>query len=301
MAKVIYLKVDVDTYLGMKRGVLHLLNLFREFRIKATFFLSFGPDKSGRAIFNIWRQKGFLKKMLRTRAPALYGFRTMLYGTLIPAPMIAVRFPDIVRRIEDEGHEVGVHAWDHRLWQDHLDDLSPQRIQSEFERAFEAYESILGHLPRSTAAPAWYCNEASLSIQDVLGLDYCSDTRGESPFLPLIEGKKIKTLQIPTTMTCLEEIIGRRGDLILADYLKSELREDEPNVFPVHAEVEGNLYRTLFRTRLRDTLDEGVEYLPLRELYKSVHESHIRRCPIIYKSIPGRSGVVAAQKTESLN
>jgi hypothetical protein len=119
--------------------------------------------------------------------------------------------------------------------------------------------------------------------------------------LPLIEGKKIKTLQIPTTMTCLEEIIGRRGDLILADYLKSELREDEPNVFPVHAEVEGNLYRTLFRTRLRDTLDEGVEYLPLRELYKSVHESHIRRCPIIYKSIPGRSGVVAAQKTESLN
>ena len=138
MAKFIYLKVDVDTYLGMKRGVPQLLNLFREFRVKATFFLSFGPDKSGRAIFNIWRQKGFLKKMLRTRAPALYGFRTMLYGTLIPAPMIAVRFPDIVRRIEDGGHEVGVHAWDHRLWQDHLDDLSPQRIQSEFEQAFEA-------------------------------------------------------------------------------------------------------------------------------------------------------------------
>ena len=297
MTKVVYLKVDVDTHVGMKRGVPRLLNLFRELGIKATFFLSFGPDKSGRAISNIWRQKGFLKKMLRTRAPALYGFQTMLYGTLIPSPMIAVRFPETVKRIEDEGHEVGVHAWDHRLWQDHLDELSPQKIQNEFERAFKAYSNILGHLPHSTAAPAWYCNKTSLTIQDKLGLDYCSDTRGENPFIPLVEGKEIKTLQIPTNMTCLEEIVGRKGDLDMADYLRSELRDDEPNVFPVHAEVEGNLYHDLFRSRLKDALDEGVKYLPLRKLKKSTCGYHIPRCPILYKSIPGRSGVVAVQET----
>ena len=78
-------------------------------------------------------------------------------------------------------------------------------------------------------------------------------------------------------MTCLEEIVGREGDRGLADYLRSELREGEPNVFPAHAEVEGNLYHTLFRSRLKDALEEGVEYLPLRELYKSACGYYIPR------------------------
>jgi len=102
-------------------------------------------------------------------------------------------------------------------------------------------------------------------------------------------------------MTCLEEIIGKRGNRSLGDYQKNELRENKPNVLPVHAEVEGNLYSALFRTCLRDTLDEGVGYLPLRELYKSACGCHIPQCPIIYESIPGRSGVVAVQETESSN
>jgi len=58
--------------------------------------------------------------MLRTKAASLYGWKTALYGTLLPAPMIALSFPDGVRRILDEGHEVQLHAWDHRCWQDDL-------------------------------------------------------------------------------------------------------------------------------------------------------------------------------------
>jgi len=64
------LKVDVDTHDGMRDGVPRLLDAFGRFGVKATFFLAFGPDNSGKAIWNLFRRKGFLKKMLRTGAPS---------------------------------------------------------------------------------------------------------------------------------------------------------------------------------------------------------------------------------------
>ena len=64
----IALKVDVDTYVGTRDGVPHLLEILERFGIKATFYFSMGPDNSGKAIRRIFTRKGFLKKMLRTRA-----------------------------------------------------------------------------------------------------------------------------------------------------------------------------------------------------------------------------------------
>ena len=205
---VISLKIDVDTYHGMEDGVPVLLEILRRYNIKATFFLSFGPDNSGKAIRNIFRKKGFLSKMLRTRAPRLYGFKTMLYGTLLPAPLIASALPKLTMRIFEEGHEVGVHAWDHRLWQDKLDEFSETRIREEFEKSFSAFRKILGMAPKATAAPAWFCNLVSLKVQDSLNLEYSSDTRGRLPFYPRINGEEFKTLQIPTNQPCIEELIG---------------------------------------------------------------------------------------------
>jgi undecaprenyl phosphate-alpha-L-ara4FN deformylase len=109
--RVLGLKVDVDTRRGMEEGLPALLSLFAEFGVRATFFLSFGPDNSGKAVFQMVRNPRFLFKMIRTNAPGLYGFRTALYGTVLKAPMIASAFPDICRQIEERGHEVEFHAW----------------------------------------------------------------------------------------------------------------------------------------------------------------------------------------------
>ena len=297
MAGTVGLKIDVDTFLGMKRGVPRLLDILGGRSIRATFFLSFGPDRSGRALFNVFRRKGFLKKMLRTKAPAMYGFRTMLYGTLLPAPLIAARFPELTRRIEEEGHEVGVHAWDHRLWQDHLDTLSRARIAGEFGRAFGTYEEILGHPPPATAAPAWYVTSASLAVQDELGLEYCSDTRGRSPFLPELGPRLFGTVQVPTTMACIEEVMGReaQGERELLDSLYAGLREEAINVFPVHAEVEGNRFSGLFLEFLRKAERAGFTFTTLGAIRAALKGKELPRCPVLLGEIPGRSGVVALQ------
>jgi undecaprenyl phosphate-alpha-L-ara4FN deformylase len=267
-----FLKVDVDTHDGMRFGVPRLLQLFREFDVRATFFLSFGPDNAGKALWNVLRQPGFLRKMVRTRAPKLYGIRTLLSGTLLPARLIAVEFPDLVRRIDAEGHEVGVHAWDHRLWQDRLHLLSRAQIADQLSRACDAYSNILGRRPTSTAAPAWYATRESLEIQDELGLLYSSDIRGTVPCQIELDGYRAKTLQIPTTQPTLDEMLGF-STLGQEDYVGALLRPNpgaESAVLTVHTEVEGGPYLEVLRRILCVLRDRQTPPGTLEQLARRV-------------------------------
>ena len=68
MSGILGLKIDVDTYQGMKLGVTRLLSLLAAEGVRATFFLSIGPDASGRAVLQMIKNPRFLKKMVRSRA-----------------------------------------------------------------------------------------------------------------------------------------------------------------------------------------------------------------------------------------
>ena len=92
--KILGLKVDVDTLRGYREGVPNLLGLLEELSVKASFFFSMGPDNSGKALVRVFRP-GFLEKMRRTSAVSTYGWRTLLYGTLLPAPLIVESAPGI--------------------------------------------------------------------------------------------------------------------------------------------------------------------------------------------------------------
>ena len=99
------LKIDIDTYVGLRDGVPTLARLLEARGLRASFFVSCGPDHSGRAIRRVFRP-GFLAKMLRTNAPSFYGWRTILYGTLLPGPQIARSFPDLLRGLVDSLHRL---------------------------------------------------------------------------------------------------------------------------------------------------------------------------------------------------
>src|ERR1043165_7590745 len=105
------IKIDVDTDRGTRLGVPALLQLFDELDIPATFLFSLGPDNTGRAIKRIFRP-GFFKKVARTSVIATYGLRTLLNGTLLPAPHIAQCHAAIMRQVRDAGFEVGIHCYD---------------------------------------------------------------------------------------------------------------------------------------------------------------------------------------------
>ena len=77
-----------------------------------------GPDNSGKAIRRLFTNRGFVSKMFRTRAVSMYGWRTILSGTLLKARPVAITFPQLLRDLNAEGFEVGVHGYDHVRWQD---------------------------------------------------------------------------------------------------------------------------------------------------------------------------------------
>ncbi|MCQ4765665.1 4-deoxy-4-formamido-L-arabinose-phosphoundecaprenol deformylase, partial [Cloacibacillus evryensis] len=89
-------KVDVHTLRGYLEGVPRMHALFKKTGIRASIFFSFGPDNSGKAIRRIFRP-GFISKLMRTKAPSTYGLKTLMYGTLLPAPLIVPADPGIVR------------------------------------------------------------------------------------------------------------------------------------------------------------------------------------------------------------
>ena len=293
--KVLGLKVDVDTLRGYREGVPRLLALFARRKVRATFFFSFGPDNSGKAIRRIFRP-GFLAKMGRTGPVSTYGLKTLLYGTLLPAPLIVDSEPDIVRRAEGEGHECAVHSWDHVKWQDELDRLDERTLEGDFLRAFDLYEKILGHLPRAVAAPGWQVNARSLRVQDRLGLDYCSDVRGGAPFLPSFDGEPFRTLQIPTTTPTMDEILGLDGvdDGNFNSRLFQAL-DRERNVHTVHAEMEGMAKLPLLEELLCRCRDEELAVVPLATIAAEIDREKAPRRSVRRGTLPGRSGTVAIE------
>jgi undecaprenyl phosphate-alpha-L-ara4FN deformylase len=290
------LRIDVDTHEGMRDGVPALLDVFREQGVKGTFYLSMGPDNAGKAIFNVLRRPGFLTKMRRTGAARVYGLRTVLSGTLLPARMIAVALPEVARRVRDDGHETGVHAWDHRRWQDTLPRLPDDEVATQLGRARQAFIEIFGAPPRTFAAPAWFGDERSLLIQEGYGLDYASDCRGEEPFQPVVKGVALDTPQVPTTLPTLDEALGdthAEARVFFASMLEAAARAAWP-VLTVHAELEGGPYADDLREFLTQARTRGIRPVALAELLAARRATGVPLpChPMGYGSVPGRHGTV---------
>ncbi|GFO67026.1 4-deoxy-4-formamido-L-arabinose-phosphoundecapren ol deformylase [Geomonas limicola] len=291
----IALKVDVDTFAGTRDGVPRLLEIMERAGIKATFYFSMGPDNSGKAIRRVFTRKGFLKKMLRTGAPSAYGLRTMLYGTLLPAPDIAASFPGILKETAARGHETGVHCWDHVYWHDYLPRLSRDRVASELKRAAELFQRIIGTAPQSTAAPGWTVSATSLELQDAMNLEYCSDGRGYAPFYPVFDGKRFNTLQIPSTWPTLDEILGANGIDAgnVNDFYLSQMKNGL-NVHTIHAEMEGGVMAESFIDLIERLKNKGARFVTLYEVARACRDS-APDAPLSMGEIPGRAGLVAIQ------
>jgi len=298
MPPVVALKIDVDTDRGTREGVPALVSLLEEFAAPACFLFSLGPDNTGKAIRRVFRP-GFFQKVSRTSVVQVYGVRTLLNGTLLPAPHIGRRHGDVMRRVRDRGFETGIHCYDHFRWQDYLFRLSLDEVRAEFGRAREEYHRIFGEEARTAGAPGWQANATSRQVYDEAGLLYASDTRGRSPFFPSIGGRIFKTLEIPSTLPTFDELMGRPeypDDRIVPHYA-GLLHDDRPNVFTLHAEIEGMAKRPLFRQLMRAWSEQGVRFVRMDDLAHELMEQRgsLPVQPLEMAEIDGRSGLVATQ------
>lgn len=290
------LKVDCDTFEGTQKGLPNLLSLFKEFGIRASFFFTLGPDTSGRAIKRIFTQKGFLKKMFRSNAVALYGPKTMMYGTLLPSPQIGEKLADLILSVEKAGHEVGVHGWDHIRWHDDLDKLSKEKIRKDYGAAHKMFEKIFKHKAKASAAPGWHITNDALEVHEEFNLVYTSNTRGGTPFFPKTDVKTFSILEIPSTIPTWDEMWGdpqfsSQNDFL--NYYRTLIKTTE--VHSIHTELEATARIDLFREQLKLWLQDGVQFLTLDQIAqeKLLNRSGIPQKFLSRQTIPNRGGFVS--------
>jgi undecaprenyl phosphate-alpha-L-ara4FN deformylase len=288
------LRIDVDTFRGTKLGVPSLCKLLKSHGIKATFFFSVGPDNMGRHLWRLLKPQ-FLLKMLRSKAASLYGWDIIFMGTFWQGPIIAEKLRHVIKTAHDDGHEIGLHAWDHYRWQAKIDAMDSESMRTSLSQGINILTEITGETPSCSAVPGWKCNDKVLIEKSGFPFIYNSDCRGASIFYPVVGGKKIAQPQIPTTLPTYDELIGRDGitNDNYNDHVISLMKPDRLNVLTIHAEAEGIACLDIFHDFLDKARNSGIKFVPLSKLLANSSEipcAKIQQC-----DIPGREGWLACQ------
>jgi undecaprenyl phosphate-alpha-L-ara4FN deformylase len=290
------LKIDVDTYRGTREGVPRLVEVLQRHNAQATFFFSLGPDHTGRAIKRVFRP-GFIGKVSRTSVVEHYGIKTLLYGTLLPAPDIGRKCADIMRMVKVAGFEVGIHCYDHIRWQDHVAVQDAGWTRREMERAVDRFTDIFGEVPKAHAAAGWQMNRHALRLTQQLDFDYSSDTRGTQPFIPMVNAEIVACPQLPTTLPTLDEIMNRDGITPdnVAQHILKLTAEPSDHVYTLHAELEGGKWLPIFEQLLQGWQAQGYELVSMKQYLQGLDVAALPRHEMVMREVDGRVGTLAVQ------
>lgn len=279
-------KIQVDTYRSARLGVPRLVNLFKKYDIPASFFFCFGPDNTGKRIHRIFKPNSFRKTSL-LQAVRTYGINALLYGTVIHPPLIAQSNEKILKQVKDAGFEVGIGAYDPFEWEDFSMEMSGEDVIRDYEKAIIEFKNIFDASPHSIASPAWQTNVYNLQMYDDLNLLYSSDTRGGTPFFPVLNDQSFRTLQIPTTLNTLEELLAKNYSSLgkINDYYLDNLQADHINVHTLYAKIEGMSRFNLLEDLIQKLKVKNVEFISLETVAKNYlkNKTKIPFCKIVYQ------------------
>jgi len=311
------LKIDVDTYRGTREGVANLVRMLRAHQAHATFLFSLGPDHTGWALRRAFRP-GFFSKVSRTSVVEHYGIKTLMYGTLLPAPDIGRDCAAEMRAVADAGFECGIHTWDHVLWQDNVATRDPAWTTAMMRKAAARYAQVFGVAPHTHGAAGWQMNAAAFGEHDVAvngaGYRYASDQRAilkdngalasaaSGPHRLAGGGKVFSCIQMPTTLPTLDELLGREIDgtvitthNIGAFLLNLTATDRRDHVYTLHAELEGQKLAPIFEQLLKGWLAQGYRLASMADYFDKIKDATLPVCPITWGELPGRSGQLMVQ------
>lgn len=312
----ITLKIDVDTYRGTRVGVPNLVRQLLRHGANASFLFSLGPDHTGWALKQLFRP-GFFSKVSRTSVIAHYGIKTLMYGTLLPAPDIGKTCANFMRAVRDAGFECGIHTWDHRVWQDHVRTRDADWTQDIMQRTAARFHDIFGQRALTHGAAGWQMNHSAFAQLDAGGIAYASDGRAmlkedgslahasAGPHRLSAPGNVFACVQLPTTLPTLDELLGRtiNGVAIHAANAAAvllqltEARRD--HVFTLHAELEGQKLAPIFEQLLLGWRTQGYDLISMGDYYQRIKDDVLPIHPITWGELPGRSGEMILQSASA--
>lgn len=136
-------------------------------------------------------------------------------GTFFILGWVANRYPDLIRRIADEGHEIASHGWDHVR----VHTMDAASFRADLERARIAIEDACGQSPAGYRAPSFSIDARTPWAHQVLaeeGYAYSSSVApvrhdhygwAEAPRFAHLPLPDAELIELPVTTV---EIAGRR-------------------------------------------------------------------------------------------
>lgn len=306
----IVLKIDVDTYRGTQEGVPNLVRILQKHQAGATFLFSLGKDHTGWALRRAFRP-GFFQKVSRTSVLEHYGFKTLMYGVLLPAPDIGSCTAEM-QAVRNAGFECGIHTWDHVVWQDNVRQRGEDWTHKQMQQAHDRFQQIFGAAPKTHGAAGWQMNDHAFAQLEQFGMRYASDGRAmlnddgslanadSGPYRLQVGSTVMSCIQMPTTLPTLDELLGRdiAGNVITESNIAANILKltasPKDHVFTLHAELEGQKLAPIFEELLTGWHKQGYRCISMADYYESIKNDDLPTRPLSWASLPGRSGELVA-------
>jgi undecaprenyl phosphate-alpha-L-ara4FN deformylase len=255
------IRIDVDSTRDIAL-LPELLDLLLSLDVKATFFVATGPDRLALNLFKYITDPRSSLRFIKSK-PLRYGSHSL--NGLLRKTQIESACPEVLLRLKKEGHEIGLHGYDHYTWIRNLRNMDEAQIKELISKGLGALEAVAGADIRGFASPGFTVTNALLLAIESLGFDYSSDFKSNkpvSPFYPQTETKSDSVLQVPVSMDSI-------GELFIAGYseyqIKAKMRKNMdvwhakrvPFVIYAHPAHEVGCYMELFSSVLRDLREDS--------------------------------------------
>lgn len=255
------IRIDVDTARDIAL-LPELLDLLQLLDIKATFFITTGPDRLALNLFKYIADPRRSLRFIKSK-PLRYGSHSFS-GILRKTPVEAV-CPEVLQRANNEGHELGLHGYDHYVWVNNLQQMNETKIKELISRGLKALQATAKADIRGFASPGFTVTSALLRAIDALGFDYSSDFKSNMPtppFYPETETKRSPVLQVPVSMDSIGELFTMGFS---EDEIKAKMRKNRdvwhtkrvPFVIYAHPAHEVGCYLELFSSVLQDLREDS--------------------------------------------
>jgi len=257
MKKNFTLRVDLESDKGIKEGLPKLLDLLKKYKIQASFYLPMGGESN--LLDFIKYQKNITSS--EERKIKIWSFLDKVRMILFPRDFVAEN-KNILKRILDEGHEIGLHGWKHREWTRGLEKID---INKAISKSKTKYEKIFGKEPISWASPSYNTNKKVRELLKKEKIKFISDFCGKKE--RIYDGLKNvpMTIQGKNKMPIIEYLtsIGK-NDKEIIEYLKKKMQKQGILSFYIH-----DLFEARFKLNI------------LEEIFKFLREKKIETKRII--------------------
>jgi peptidoglycan/xylan/chitin deacetylase (PgdA/CDA1 family) len=286
--KIFSMRWDIDHLFCLEKGVPNILSVCREHSVKCTFFINLGKSLN----LSEWLLKSFKKSLSKlTDTTSINIIKKIgyfnLFKILLTNPDVGLSRVDILRRIIDEGHELGLHGgMNHMLWSRNIKNMPEARIDAILKEAKDIYSQKTGDHVFGFAAPGFVWNTATMRCLERQGFVYTGDIEGDEPFYPEVDNRKLNIMCIPVTVIGPDTVplieyhaANGKSDNEITDLTCKKISEKQFSVLYGHPCYEGlktEILTNIFKF-VKNNNYQVMTHKDIYDYYKNIKSIKIRK------------------------